>query len=55
MTEIKNSLGTKNFTNLSSSVKVALLIEGSSVVIEVVVEEDPPSSVLLVSLLFSLI
>ena len=38
-----------------ASARVALLIEGSSVVIEVVVEENPPSSVLLISLLFSLI
>ena len=38
-----------------SFVKVPLLIQGSSVVTEVVVEEDLPSSVLLISLLFSLI
>ena len=51
MTEIKNSYRTKNPLNRPSSLKVALLIEGSSVVMEVVVE-DPPGSVLFISLLF---
>ena len=53
MTEVKNILRIKNPLSCPSSVKVALLIEGSSVVIEVVVE-DPPSPVLFISLLFSL-
>ena len=54
MTEVKNILRIKNPVSRPSSVKVALLIEGSSVVIQVVVE-DSPSPVLFISLLFSLI
>ena len=45
MTEIKNSLRTENSTlSRPLFIKVALLIEGSSVAIEVVVE-DPSGSV----------
>ena len=54
MTEVKNILRIKNPVSRPSSVKVALLIQGSSVVIEVVVE-DSPSPVLFISLLFSLV
>ena len=54
MTEVKNILRIKNPVSRPSSVKVALLIEGSSVVIQVVLE-DSPSPVLFISLLFSLI
>ena len=48
MAKIKNGVRTKDPTNTSPSVEVALLIERSSIVIELVVE-DPPSSVLFIS------
>ena len=54
MAKIKNGVRTKDPTNTSPSVEVALLVERSSIVIELVVE-DPPSSVLFISFLFSLL